>query len=164
MSDGGWWARRLGMAPPARQETRPAAPTGLPRKAVRWEDSYPPTSPQQRQLPPDQSEGDEVYIRVRQQGFNSKAPAGSAASGRCPECGGGNFFRRRWANAEAAPLCVDCGYNGEYFTQTGTMLSNAGVISSGPTQSARSDNPHAASRFGMDDTLSASNWNPAALR
>jgi hypothetical protein len=162
MSDGGWWARRLGIATPTRQESRPA-PSGLPRKAVRWEDSYPPTGLQQRQEV-GQSEGDEVYIQVREQGFVSKAPAGTKSSGRCPECGSGNFFRRRWANAEAAPLCVDCGYNGEFFTQTGTLLTNAGVISSGPTQSARSDNPQAASRFGMDETLSLNNWNPAALR
>jgi hypothetical protein len=87
---------------------------------------------------------------VQQQGYVAKAPSSVGKSGRCPGCGGGNLFRRRWANTECAPLCTDCGYNGDLFTQSGTLLNGVGMKSSGPVNFARSDNPGGEMHFGVD--------------
>jgi len=54
---------------------------------------------------------------------------------------------------EAAPLCTDCGYNGELFEQSGTMLNAVGMSSSGPVAFARTDNPDAAPHFGVDPSV-----------
>ncbi len=62
-------------------------------------------------------------------------------TGRCPECGSGNFFHRRYAESgtplrvEAAPRCYDCGYP---LIQTGSSHgSAASVRPTGPAQRAR---------------------------
>lgn len=47
---------------------------------------------------------------------NWRGGEGARNSAQCPECGSGNFFRRKTGATEAAPLCYDCGYNG-IFTQ-----------------------------------------------
>jgi hypothetical protein len=63
---------------------------------------------------------------------------------------------------EAAPLCVDCGYNGDLFEQSGTMLNAIGMKSSGPTQFARSDNPRGEQHFEIDGSLAGNadfSWN-----
>jgi len=54
---------------------------------------------------------------------------------------------------EAAPLCVDCGYNGDLWEQSGTLLNAVGMKSSGPLRYARSDNPTGAEQFGIDPSL-----------
>lgn len=153
MSDG-WWQRHLGrqFAPPP---VAPA-PVNYPQKAVRWQESYPPTGPRQ-EVGNGQPEGtgDDTYIRVRTQGWDQKAPGNIGQTSRCPGCGGGNYFRRKWANAECAPLCTDCGYNGEFFTQTGNMLNAIGMKSSGPIQAARSDNPDATPHFEVHPEVSS---------
>jgi hypothetical protein len=65
---------------------------------------------------------------------------------------------------EAAPLCTDCGYNGEHFTQSGTLLNAVGLKSSGPTQFARTDNPDASSRMGVDPSLSDTDFSWGNVR
>jgi hypothetical protein len=156
MSDNSWWQRHLGRpSAPAPSNGSPQIPT-YPQKAVRWEESYPPTGPRQ-EMPDIQpgGNGDDTYLRVRQQGYNNRAPENVGKVGRCPRCGGSNFFRRRWANTEAAPLCTDCGHNGDLFEQSGTALMGAGVKSSGPIQTARTDNPEATANFGIDASVSS---------
>lgn len=136
-----------------------------PQKAVRWQPQYPPTGPRQ-EVETSQPEGteDDTYLRVRGQGFDHKAPASVGTTGHCPECGGSNFFKRRWANHEAAPLCTDCGYNGDFFVQSGTLLNAVGMKSSGPTQFARTDNPEATSQFGADPGLASTEFSWANVR
>jgi predicted RNA-binding Zn-ribbon protein involved in translation (DUF1610 family) len=111
----------------------------------------------------DQPGGDEDdnWHRVRRQGYIAKAPAHAGKDSRCPQCGGSNFFRRRIGNTEAAPLCTECGYNGDLWEQSGTALMGAGVKSTGPVQFARSDNPGAESHFGTDPSLNGTDfsWN-----
>jgi hypothetical protein len=96
---------------------------------------------------------DANWQRVHTQGYVAKAPGNIGKVSRCPECGGGNYFSRRWANAECAPLCTDCGYNGDLFEQSGRMLNAIGMKSSGPTQFARSDNPRGDQHFEVDASL-----------
>jgi hypothetical protein len=143
-----WWAQRLGVQQPAEYAPRPTpGPTGFPAKAVRWQDSYPPTTNQPEPVHDDQ---DSDWHRVRRQGYISKAPSSTGNTGRCPGCNGPNYFRRRWANTECSPLCTDCGYNGDLFTQSGTLLNGIGLKSSGPINIARSDNPSGEMHFGVD--------------
>jgi hypothetical protein len=97
--------------------------------------------------------GDSTYDRVRLQGYNQKKPQNIGKVGTCPECGGSNFFQRKWAHKEAAPLCTDCGYNGELFTQSGSMLNGLGMTSQAPVAFARSDNPDGSSHFGTDPSV-----------
>src|SRR5438046_3759283 len=149
MTDSSWWERHL------RVPAAPVSvPTGYPQKAVRWEPSYPPTGLRQEVtgVQPG-SNGDSSWDRVQRQGYITKAPASSGKSGDCPSCGGSNFFKRRWANTECAPLCTDCGYNGDYFTQSGTLLNAVGMHSSGPVAFARTDNPSAEPHFGVDPNV-----------
>jgi hypothetical protein len=162
MSDS-WWARRLGGGAPSSAPV-PPAPNGFPSKAVRWEQSYPPTGPRQEVVAQPEGDGDSTYHRVQRQGYDTKAPPSKSATGACPSCGGSNFFRRRMGNVEAAPLCTDCGYNGDYFTQSGTLLNSVGLRSSGPVQFARSDNPGGERRFEVDANLAATDWNPSVIR
>ena len=153
MSDLSWWERHLNVPPhqsPQQQATTYPAPTS-PGPAVRWQPQYPPTAPRpEAPLPP---EGDDNYQRVRQQGYVSKAPQSINRTGQCPDCGGSNFFRRKWAHTEAAPLCTDCGYNGDLFTQSGSLLNSIGATSSGPVAFARTDNPGGESHFGVDPSV-----------
>jgi len=158
MSD--WWARQLGgLVPtqPVPQERQgPTTAPVYPQKAVRWQPQYPPTGPRQEVTEWDQpgSDADDSWHRVRRQGYVEKAPGSVGKSGRCPSCNGSSFFRRKGPmGIEAAPLCTDCGYNGELFEQSGKLLDMAGVRSSGPTQFARSDNPGAESHFGQEANM-----------
>ena len=153
MSD--WWARQLGGAvAPQQAPVQPQQPAGYPQKAVRWQPTYPPTGPRGQEVAGngDQPEGepDDNWHKVNRQGYVTKAPPSIGKIGACPECGGSNYFRRRWANQEAAPICVDCGYNGDLFLQSGTLLNAVGAKSVGPTQTARSDNPRAESHLWTD--------------
>jgi hypothetical protein len=158
-----WWARRLGITPQQPTSGPPSNGGGLPQKAVRWQEpQYPPTGPRQEVLE-DRSEDDDTYIRVRHQGYDTKAPSGLGQSGKCPSCRGSNYFRRRWSGFEAAPLCTDCGYNGDYFTQSGTLLNGVGMKSAGPTHSARSDNPRGDSNFSVDPSV-PNDFNWSAVR
>jgi hypothetical protein len=148
-----WWdhLRR----PDTPLQTQPGA-GALPRKAVRWQSNYPATAPRPDPLYPDESDPEMTeYYRVRQQGFVSTPPPNQrdSAVGQCPGCHGSNFFRRRWANKECAPLCTDCGYNGDYFTQSGNLLNAVGMKSSGPMQFARTDNPTGESQFRTDPAV-----------
>jgi len=159
MSD--WWARQLGglvptHAPPQERSAPPGTPV-YPQKAVRWQPAYPPTGPRQEVAEWDQSgsDADDSWHRVRRQGYVEKAPTSVGTSGRCPSCNGSSFFRRKGPlGVEAAPLCVDCGYNGDLFEQSGKLLNSAGVKSSGPVQYARSDNPQAEPHFGQEPNMS----------
>jgi len=158
MSDIDWWEKALGGAVPTRAPAAspPAQPTGYPHKAVRWEPQYPPTGPRQEVTGRDQPGGepDDNWHRVNRQGFVEKAPTSLGTSGRCPSCNGGNFFRRKGQmGTEAAPLCVDCGYNGDLFEQSGKLLNAIGMKSSGPVRFARSDNPKGDQHFEIDPTL-----------
>ena len=170
MSDVSWWERALGGAIPRRQSAPPPPPVqtnGYPQKAVRWQPQYPPTSPRQEVTEWDQSEGDQDdnWHRVRRQGFVDKAPANVGKSGKCPGCGGSNFFRRKGPmGAEAAPLCTECGYNGDLFTQSGTLLMGAGVHTSGPMNFARSDNRLGESNLGADPGLQGTDFNWGSVR
>jgi hypothetical protein len=65
---------------------------------------------------------------------------------------------------EAAPLCTECGHNGDLFEQSGKLLAAAGVKSSGPTQFARSDNPEAQSHFGIDPGLATTDFSWSNVR
>jgi hypothetical protein len=114
----------------------------------------------------DQSEGDvdDNWHRVQRQGFVTKVPLSVGKDGHCPGCGGNNYFRRKVGQFEAAPLCTECGYNGEHFTQSGTLLSAVGLKSSGPTQFARTDNPGAESRFGIDPSLNGTDFSWSSVR
>lgn len=156
MTDVSWWQRHLGGgATPPPQPVVPTQPVGYPQKAVRWQPSYPPTGPRQEvtDAQPESIE-DDNWSRVQNQGFVSKAPSSLGKSGRCPECGGSSFFKRKGPmGSEAAPLCVDCGYNGDLFVQSGTLLNAIGAKSSGPIQFARSDNPTGASQFTADGSV-----------
>ena len=100
---------------------------------------------------------------MQDQGFISKAPPSLGQSGACPGCGGSNFFRRKWAFKECAPLCVDCGYNGDIFTQSGTLLNSIGMRSSGPTAFARTDNPNGESHFGTDPKLASTDFSWSSI-
>jgi hypothetical protein len=160
MPSSNWWDKRLGV---------PTAPG--PRKAAQWETNYPPVrqpEPPQPEYDPGLSQEDREALdrqqRVRTQGYVSKAPEGKGASSHCPGCGGSNLFRRRWAGKECAPLCTDCGYNGDYFTQSGVLLNGVGFHSSGPTESARMTNPDGKSTFGADQQLVNAGWNPGSVR
>jgi hypothetical protein len=152
MSDNsGWWQRRLGGMINQRPEQQTPGP------AVRWEPQYPPTGPRQEVVGEAQSggNGDSSYNQVQRQGYVTKAPANVGKVGQCPGCGGSNFFKRRWAHTEAAPLCTDCGYNGDLFTQSGTLLNAVGLTSSGPVATARTDNPGGQSQFGTDPNVTS---------
>lgn len=158
MSDVSWWERALGgvarrpVAPPP----PPSQPAGYPQKAVRWQPQYPPTGPRQEVTEWDQpgSDPDDNWHRVNRQGFVEKAPGSVGKSGRCPQCNGSNFFRRKGPmGTEAAPLCTECGYNGDLFEQSGTLLNAVGMKSSGPVNFARSDNPRGDQNFGIDPSL-----------
>jgi hypothetical protein len=154
MGDLSWWERHLGgvRQPPSTTPSSPGQSNYGP--AVRWQPQYPPTAPaSQQQQYQQQAEGDDAYQRVRQQGYVSKAPANVGRTGTCPDCGGSNFFRRRWAHTEAAPLCTDCGFNGDLFTQSGTLLNAVGASSSAPVSFARTDNPGGESHFGADPNV-----------
>jgi hypothetical protein len=156
-SDPGWWARKLGQVlPPA--PVAPAQPVngGYPAKAVRWQPQYPPTGPRQEVAEWGQPEGngDTTYNRVRSQGYDAKAPSSVGKTGKCPGCGGSNYFHRKGPmGMEAAPICTDCGHNGELFTQSGTLLNAVGMKSSGPIQFARSDNAEGTSHFEADPNV-----------
>ena len=155
MSDVSWWERHLGggsnnRQPPPHPQNNGGSNYG---PAVRWQPQYPPTAPPPSQQPVPETGGDPTYDRVRAQGYNSKKPANVGRVGECPNCGGSNFFRRRWAHTEAAPLCTDCGYNGDLFEQSGTMLNSVGMSSSGPVAFARTDNPGGESHFGVDPSV-----------
>lgn len=164
MSASDWWARQLGgavpAAPPAPTQQTTTAP--YPQKAVRWQPSYPPTGPRQEVTEWDQSESgtDDSWHKVRRQGFVEKAPTSVGKSGRCPSCNGTNYFTRKGPmGIQAAPLCTECGYNGDLFEQSGKLLDSAGVKSTGPVQFARSDNPGGQSNFGSDPGVSGDfNW------
>jgi hypothetical protein len=65
---------------------------------------------------------------------------------------------------EAAPICTECGYNGELFTQSGTLLNAVGMKSSGPMQFARSDNPRGDSNFAEDPNLQGTEFSWSAVR
>lgn len=157
-SDPSWWARKLGQVLPA-----PVAPTqpvtgGYPAKAVRWQPQYPPTGPRQEVTGGVQSEGDidPNWAQVNRQGFIQKAPQSAGQSGQCPGCGGSNYFHRKGPmGVEAAPICTECGYNGELFTQSGTLLNAVGMKSSGPVQFSRSDNAEGVSHFEADPGMSS---------
>jgi|SRR5882672_5555743 len=162
MSDLSWWERHLGNA--VRQA--PPAPAISGGKAVRWEPEYPPTGPGQKVVGGPQSGGNgelSPHDRVQNQGFITKAPQSMGQSGECPGCGGPNFFRRKWAYKECAPLCVDCGYNGDIFTQSGTLLNAVGMRSSGPTAFARTDNPNGESHFGTDPSLQKTDFSWSSI-
>jgi hypothetical protein len=154
MSDLSWYERHLGGVIPARA---PEPPNGYPQKAVRWAPSYPPTGPRQEVVVNQPGgNGDDSYDQVQRQGFIAKPPPSMmAGGGDCPGCGGHNYFRRRWAHTEAAPLCTDCGYNGDHFTQSGTLLNAVGIRSSGPVSFARTDNPSGESNFNADPGVSS---------
>ena len=157
MSDVGWWERALGGPTAGRPAAPPSpSPTGYPAKAVRWQPAYPPTGPRQEVTEEGQPGGgpDDNWQRVNRQGYVEKAPASYGTSGRCPRCNGSNFFRRKGVmGAEAAPLCTECGYNGDLFEQSGTLLNAVGMKSSGPVQFARSDNPRGDSHFESDPSV-----------
>jgi len=115
----------------------------------------------------DQSEGngDTTYNRVRSQGYDAKAPSSVGSSGKCPGCGGSNYFKRRGPmGVEAAPLCTDCGHNGNFFEQSGTTLNAIGMKSSGPLHFAKSDNPQGISRFEEDPALGGTEFNWSNVR
>lgn len=134
-----WWAKKLGRAP---------APV-VPQRAVQWQNSYPPVG-MPPALDPATIAGEDMaeYYRVRQQGYVALPPPSQREGATtCPECGSPRFFRRKWAGKECAPLCTDCGYNGEYFTQSGSILNSVGLRSGGPMQFARSDNPGGESQM-----------------
>ena len=156
MSDLSWWERHLNV-PVRQQPTNTTAArffSGNYGPAVRWQPRYPPTAPRSLSSRcPRRREGDNENDRVRQQGFVTKAPQSASRTGQCPDCGGSNFFRRRWAHTEAAPLCTDCGYNGDLFTQSGSLLNSMGASSSGPVAFARTDNPGGESHFGTDPSV-----------
>lgn len=158
MSDVSWWERALGGVP-ARRPTAPSPPAqqplAYPRKAVRWEPQYPPTGPRQEvETTQPGGDGDDNWHRVNRQGYVEKAPTSKGTSGRCPHCNGSSFFRRKGPmGLEAAPLCVDCGYNGDLFEQSGTLLNAVGMKSSGPVRFARSDNPGGDQHFEIDPSL-----------
>jgi hypothetical protein len=157
MSDVGWWERALGgvRRPATTPPPPPSQPVGYPQKAVRWQPQYPPTGPRQEVTERDQPAGDtdDNWHRVNRQGFVEKAPGSLGTSGRCPRCNGSSFFRRKTGQFEAAPLCVDCGYNGDLFEQSGTLLNTIGMKSSGPVQFARSDNARGDSHFEVDPSV-----------
>ena len=168
MSASDWWARQLGgVAPATSPAPTPQTTTPYPQKAVRWQPSYPPTGPRQEVVGEGQpgSDNDDSWHRVRRQGFVDKAPTSVGTSGRCPSCGGSNYFRRKGPmGIEAAPLCTECGHNGDLFEQSGKLLAAAGVKSSGPTQFARSDNPEAQSHFGIDPGLATTDFSWSNVR
>jgi hypothetical protein len=110
------------------------------------------------------SDTDDNWHRVNRQGYVEKAPNSLGTSGRCPRCNGSSFFRRKSGQFEAAPLCVDCGYNGDLFEQSGTLLNSIGMKSSGPVQFARSDNSSGASQFGVDASLSGTDFSWSNVR
>jgi len=157
MPSSDWWDKHLGVQT-------------APRKAAQWEANYPPTRQPEpvEEYPSDLSPDDQQAVdrqrRVQRQGYDTKAPQGKAAASRCPGCGGSNLFTRRWAGKECAPLCTDCGYNGDYFTQSGVLLNGVGFHSSGPVESARSNNPGGSSTFASDAQLEHAGWNPGAVR
>ena len=164
MSDVSWWARKLGQVPPTQAPAQPAN-GGYPAKAVRWQPQYPPTGPRQEVTEWDQpgSDSDDNWHRVHRQGFVEKAPSGLGKDGHCPQCGGSNLFRRKWAGSEAAPLCTECGYNGLY-EQSGTLLNSIGMKSSGPTRFAKSDNPDHVPNLGVDASLNGTDFSWSNVR
>jgi hypothetical protein len=138
-----WWDRKL--------KRIPTMVTPTARRAVQWEEHSPPPRPVVEMSP--MGDMDDPHTRVQQQGFIGKQPEGARNASVCPHCGSGNFFRRRWANKECAPLCTECGYNGDYFTQSGTLINAVGVKSAGPVQFARSDNPDGMSQRDWDHPI-----------
>jgi hypothetical protein len=150
MSASDYWARQFGSVTPP---SVPTQPVSYPQKAVRWEPGYPPTGPRTQEVAADQLGGmpEDNWNRVQHQGYVAKPPTSAGKLGACPECGGSSFFKRKGPmGVEAAPLCTDCGYNGDYFVQSGTLLNAIGMKSSTPIQFARSDNPEAQSRLWSD--------------
>jgi hypothetical protein len=112
-----------------------------------------------------EGESDSNWKRVHRQGYVDKAPSSTGVSGLCPRCGGSSYFHRKGPmGTEAAPLCVDCGYNGDLWEQSGTLLNAVGMKSAGPTQFARSDNPRGESNFGIDASVSSTNFDWSNVR
>lgn len=167
MSDVSWWERALGGAAPSPRAPAPATqPAGYPQKAVRWQPQYPPTGPRQEvEAPQPEGDSDDNWNRVRRQGYVDKAPTNTGRVGACPSCGGSNLFRRKGPlGIEAAPLCTDCGYNGDLFEQSGTLLNAIGMKSSGPVQFSRSDNPRGDAHFETDPGLTSSDFDWSNVR
>jgi predicted nucleic-acid-binding Zn-ribbon protein len=138
---GSWWDQFRQQ--PARTPEEPGAPP-VRQKAVSWQQNY----PSQVNIQPVPVQSNDPHAVVINQGYLAKAPPSARENTTCPECGSTNFFSRTLGVMRGpvpAPLCAECGYNG-LFTQTGTMLNAAGVISGGPTVMARSDNPSGESR------------------
>ena len=140
----GWWARRLGSAPPAAQ---PPVPSPATRYAPAPAAPAPQGLPQQQPLHTYDANG----AQVEDDGFMSaitnaaQATGGSQTvkenSGKCPGCGSGNYFARKFTEQgmplrmEAAPRCYDCGYP---VVQAGSARGGANTAArAGKAQRAR---------------------------
>lgn len=136
-----WWDKALDRFAPQ--------PSGLPRKAVRWEQPLPmetPDSMQQARMQArmksagrdpfaDTPPGTAVAITYEQalagqsDGYQPargkvKSLLDESVPGSCPECGSPNFFSRRnvmLRGPAPAPHCSDCGYKGDamYYQEAG---------------------------------------------
>lgn len=103
-----WWSRRLGSQPPA---APPAAPSV-------YQPVLPGSQPPPQPLASDQIQTGDAYMD--QVGRAAIATGGSKQvqedSGRCPECGSGNYFSRNYTEQgmrmrnPAAARCYDCGF------------------------------------------------------
>ncbi len=123
-----WWARRLG-GPPA-----PPAPPFGSTAAPPYQAPPPPG-------PPAGQDDSAIALLAQAAASTGGSERAKQNTGRCPECGGGNFFARKFTESgmplrmEAAPRCYDCGYP---VIQAGSSHGSASSVrASGPTQRAR---------------------------
>lgn len=134
-----WWSRKLGnpasVTPPSRSPTATPSPPGP------WATTPPPLTTY------DANTG----AQVQDDGFMSRIANAALTtggtqkvkenSGKCPECGSGNFFARKYTEngmtlrIEAAPRCFDCGFP---VIQAGSAHGGATAArNEGPAHSAR---------------------------
>ena len=143
-----WWDKHLGPVIGPGETTTPFRQTV--RKAVQWQQPQQNYPAMRRTPSAEEIVNDPNYV-LSSQGYVHKAPGSARENlGNCPECDSPNFFSRKVGVTRGpppAPLCAECGYNGGLFEQSGSILNGAGVISSGPTHNAVSDNPGGISQM-----------------
>lgn len=136
-----WWSRALGGAPPAQQPPPVQQPVAPPAQQQTW--ATPGAHPPPQVSAVDQVNTGDAYMDVL--GRAALATGGSKRmqeeSGRCPECGSGNYFARNYTEngmklrTPASPRCYDCGYP---IVQAGSSRGGASLVrTEGPSRQAR---------------------------
>lgn len=146
-----FWAKALGVQPPAAPAPQPAPPAVQPWYAP---PAYPPAQPQQ--FAPAVPQGQPQAPVVEEQGgwgsiegSTARAKSARIDTG-CPECGGDNYFRPE-GHPSAMAQCYSCGYNPR-FSQTGGQggLPSDKSVPATPARQTSAGGANGASQFRPD--------------